>query len=127
MDILYQQIDIGVFDGGTAVNSVRYEDLSMTTNTWYDIKLYDSGSIFSLYFNGATIPTLSFDYSPYIGTFGGDKIGLFGRENKFGDQSASMDYVKISTVPEPSMSIFIFGLLFFIYASLKKIIRRGAN
>jgi len=84
----------------------------ISLDTWYNFKVFDSGSEISVYFNDSYDPTLT------LATTGsaGSKIAFFNREGAAGGSSISeggvtrFDSITIS-VPEPSaLSLLAIGL-----------------
>jgi len=84
----------------------------ISLDTWYNFKVFDSGSEISVYFNDSNDPTLT------LATTGsaGSKIAFFNREGAAGGSSISeggvtrFDSITIS-VPEPSaLSLLAVGL-----------------
>ena len=111
-----RQISIGDYTGSpeTWTENVliyNHSNKIISLDTWYNFKVIDTGSELSLFFNGATSPTLSLSTSGSAGS----KVAFFNREGGANGSWISdggltrFDSITIS-VPEPSsLSLLLAG------------------
>ncbi len=86
---------------------------TINMDTYYNFSITDSGSQISVYFNNSTAPILTVDTT----LNDGDTIGIFNREqlDVGGPQhEVEIDYVSITSVPEPKalplLGLSMFGM-----------------
>jgi hypothetical protein len=111
-----QLISFGEEAGNSPVASVD-APFALPLDTFFDVKIVDTGTIASVYLDGATTPNLQFDYDPSF-LAGDGQLELYSRE---GDRSAILDSIKVSSVPDFSETL---GLLAFSFAGLAILRRR---
>jgi hypothetical protein len=124
-------------DGGQIVNVVSIDqitggnpatDTNLALGTFnfafdqfYDFKITDNGSVVSLYFDDLNTPLLTGTSSLRPG----NKVGFYNREGAGAGSSISdgsevqVDYLSISTVPEPS-ALGLFAVAFVSLALFKR-------
>jgi hypothetical protein len=111
-----QLISVGEESGNSPVASVD-APFALPLDTFFDVKIIDSGNTASVYLDGATTANLQFNYDPSL-LAGDGQLELYSRE---GGRSVIVDSIKVSTVPDVSAT---FGLLAFSFASLAILRRR---
>ncbi len=93
------------------VNGQNWISMAVPLDTWVDVRVVDTGSSISVYLNGAVTPTASVGYTAADTTAIGSNgyLQFYSRENFGGPYSASMDYITVTAIPEPSTYAAIFG------------------
>jgi hypothetical protein len=103
---------------GTDASILAYANPQINTDTFYYFEITDFGGLINVYMGGSTNPIASVtddnNYGNEIGIFNRSQIDVGGPQ-----MQTEVDYISITSVPEPS-SLPIFGIsLFGIYLKKK--------
>jgi hypothetical protein len=111
-----QKYQLAISESGNSNPSPVSTVLSTTLlnlNTWYDLKVVDNLTSVDLYFDGASLPSLSLESSFSVG----GNVAILNREGGAAggwisnNGVARVDYVDVQSVPEPSaLSLLAVGL-----------------
>lgn len=118
-------------DGGSTIGNIAIEEnggtlsagtMALTNDTYYDVRLVDTGSDLTLYLDGSSTPFLTASNSSVYGNL----VGAFNREGA-GNGSAisagsisSLEYITVTAIPEPSTYAVILGIVVLLAVSIRR-------
>jgi len=88
-----QLIAFGEESGNSPISSVS-APFALPLNTFFDLKIVDTGSTASVYIDGDATPALQFNYDPTL-LAGDGQLEIYSRE---GNRSAILDYITVTSL-----------------------------